>query len=105
MSSARRKWIAGLYWIGTAMAVASIALVLAGHTARFGEIERMNFPLSGAFAAVAVVAFLAVELCHSIASSPGTEKETKAPPGVKTGVSADPADTATASAGDIARSY
>ena len=74
MSSARRKWIAGLYWIGVALAGACVAVVVAGHTERFSPLERIDFPLSWAFAGLAGVAFLAAELCHSIASRPRAEK-------------------------------
>jgi len=70
MSSARRKWIAGFYWIGVALAVACVAVVVAGHMERFSALERIDFPLSWAFAGIAGVAFLAAELCHSIASRP-----------------------------------
>jgi type IV secretory pathway VirB2 component (pilin) len=73
MSSARRKWIAGFYWIGVALAVACVAVVVAGHMERFSVIERIDFPLSWAFAGMAGVAFLAAELCHSIASRPPSE--------------------------------
>lgn len=76
MSSARRKWIAAFYWIGVALAVACVAVVVAGHTERFSLLERIGFPLSWAFAGIAGVAFLAAELCHSIASRPRTEKQT-----------------------------
>jgi hypothetical protein len=50
------------------MAAASVAVVVAGHTARFWRIEKIDFPLSWAFAGVAAVAFLAGELCDSLAS-------------------------------------
>ena len=53
MSSARRKWTAGFYWIGVALTVACIAVVVAGHTERFGLLERVDFPLSWAFAGMA----------------------------------------------------
>ena len=74
MSSASRKWIAGFYWIGVALAATCVAVIVAGHTERFSLIERINFPLSWAFAGLAGVAFLAAELCHSIASRPRSEK-------------------------------
>ena len=76
MSSARRKWIAGFYWIGVALAVACFAVVVAGHTERFSLLERIDFPLSWAFAGMAGIAFLAAELCNSIASRPPAEKRT-----------------------------
>jgi hypothetical protein len=70
MSSARRKWGAGFYWIGVVLAVACVAVVVAGHTERFSLLERIDFPLSWAFAGIAGVAFLAAELCHAMASRP-----------------------------------
>ena len=70
MSSARRKWVAGFYWIGVAMVAATVALVIAGHTDRFGLIERTDFPLTWACAGIALVALLAAELCYSLASPP-----------------------------------
>jgi len=73
MSSARRKWIAGFYWIGVALTVACIAIVVAGHMERFSVLEQLGFPLSWAFAGMAGVAFLAAELCHSIFSRPPSE--------------------------------
>ncbi|MDP8990789.1 MAG: hypothetical protein M3N41_12005 [Acidobacteriota bacterium] len=80
MSSAWRKWIAGFYWIGVALAVACVAVVVAGHMARFSALERIDFPLSWAFAGMAGVALLAAELCHSIASPPRTEERRSAIP-------------------------
>jgi hypothetical protein len=74
MSSAWRKWVAGFYWIGVALAVACVAVVVAGHTERFALLERIDFPLSWTFAGMAGVAFLAGELCHTIASRPRREK-------------------------------
>jgi uncharacterized membrane protein len=74
MSSARRKWIAGFYWIGVALAVACVTVVVAGHTERFSLLEHIDFPLSWTFAGIAGVAFLAAELCHSASSRPRAEK-------------------------------
>lgn len=74
MSSAKRKWIAGFYWIGVALAAACIVVVVVGHTERFSLLERLDFPLSWAFAGIAGIAFLAAELCHSIACRPRSEK-------------------------------
>ena len=76
MSSARRKWIAGFYWIGVALALACVAVVVAGHMERFSVLERIDFPLSWAFAGIAGVAFLAAELCHSMASRPRKKQRT-----------------------------
>jgi type IV secretory pathway VirB2 component (pilin) len=84
MSSAWRKWIAGFYWIGVALAVACVAVVVAGHTERFALLERIEFPLSWAFAGMAGVAFLAAELCHSIASRTRTEKRSEISAAVET---------------------
>jgi hypothetical protein len=68
MSTTGRNWIAGCYagffWMGVAMTLACIALILAGNTETFYRLERTSFPLSWAFAGVAVFEFLAAEVCH-----------------------------------------
>ena len=68
MSTTRRNWTAGfyagLYWIGMVMTLACLALILAGNLEPVYRFEHTRFPLSWAFAAVAVLAFLAAELCH-----------------------------------------
>jgi hypothetical protein len=74
MSRAKRNWIDGLYWIGTAMALACFALVFAGNTELLWRTEHGVFPLSWAIGAGSVLAFLAYELVPS-ASSRSSEAE------------------------------
>lgn len=63
MSTAGRKWAAGLYWIGVVMTLACVALVLAGNTELVYQFEHRYFPLSWTLAGIAVLAFLAAEFC------------------------------------------
>jgi hypothetical protein len=65
MSTARRNWIAGFYWMGVAMALACLALVLAGNTDLMWRFEHSGFPLSWALAGAAILAFLATEFFDS----------------------------------------
>lgn len=68
MSTTKRNWAAGCYagffWMGVVMTIACLALVLAGNTETFYRLERASFPLSWAFAGVAIIEFLAAEFCH-----------------------------------------
>jgi len=68
MSTTKRNWAggyyAGFFWMGVAMTLACIALILAGNTEMFYRLERTSFPLSWAFAGVAILEFLAAEICH-----------------------------------------
>jgi hypothetical protein len=68
MSTTKRNWVAGYYagffWMGVVMTLACIALILAGNTETFYRLERTSFPLSWAFAGVAILEFLAAEICH-----------------------------------------
>jgi hypothetical protein len=59
----RAKWASVFYWIGVAMTLSSIALVLSGNTKWGATVEHTNFPLAWKFAIVAVLAFLAGEIC------------------------------------------
>lgn len=66
MSANDRTWIAfsaGLYWIGMVMTLTCLAIIVAGNTELFYRFEHTPFPLSWAFAGLAVLAFLAAELC------------------------------------------
>jgi len=58
------------YWIGVAMAIACLAFVLAGNTEVLWRFEHVGIPVSWAFGAVALLAFVAAEVCPepSIAS-------------------------------------
>ena len=70
MSTVKRIWTTGFYWIGVAMTLACFAFVLAGNTELFWRFEHRGFPLSWAFAGAAVLAFLGAEFCHSAFSLP-----------------------------------
>jgi hypothetical protein len=58
------------YWIGVSMTFVSIALVLLGNTKMFASVQHTGFPLAWKFAIVAVLAFVADEVCKSASSSP-----------------------------------
>jgi uncharacterized membrane protein YoaT (DUF817 family) len=58
----------GFYWIGLAMILACLALILAGNTESLYRFEHTRFPLSWGFAVAAMLAFLAAELCHPVDS-------------------------------------
>jgi hypothetical protein len=60
----RDRWASLFYWIGAIMTGASIALVLLGNTKLFHSFQHTNFPLAWKFAGVAVVSFLAREICR-----------------------------------------
>lgn len=75
MSTSKRNWTAGFYWIGVAMTLAFFALVLAGNTELGWRFEHRGLPLSWAFAGVAVLAFLAAEFCDSIFSLPSEAED------------------------------
>lgn len=62
------------YWIGVSMTFASIALVLLGNTRLIATVQHTSFPLAWKLAIVAVLGFLASEICHS-ASSFNREQE------------------------------
>jgi predicted cobalt transporter CbtA len=55
---------AGFYWLGTVMTLACLALIVAGNTELLYRVEHTRFPLSWALAGIAVLAFVAAELCH-----------------------------------------
>ena len=60
----RDRWAMRFYWLGVVMTLASITLVLFGNTSWFSGVEHTNFPLAWKFAIVAVLAFLAGEICR-----------------------------------------
>ena len=68
MSTARRNWIGGFYWIGVTMTLACVAFVMAGNTELAGRFEHRGFPLSWAFGVAAVLAFLAAEAFYTAPS-------------------------------------
>ncbi len=63
------------YWIGIVMIIACLAVILVGNTEAVYRFEHTRFPLSWAFATVAILAFLAAEFCHAIDSMPGETEE------------------------------
>jgi len=62
--TSRDRWASGFYWLGVVMTVASITLVMLGNTKWGAVVEHTSFPLAWKFAGVAVVAFLAGEICR-----------------------------------------
>ena len=82
MSTTKRDgtvgFYAGFFWLGIVMTLASLALILAGNTELLYRFEHTRFPLSWACAGLAVLAFVAVELCHP-ADAPVAEAEDGSP--------------------------
>jgi len=70
MSTGKRIGATGFYWIGVAMTLACFAFVLAGNTDLVWRFEHTGFPLSWAFAGVAVLAFLGAEFSQPAFSRP-----------------------------------
>jgi threonine/homoserine/homoserine lactone efflux protein len=70
VSVAQRSWTAACYWIGIAMTLACLVLIVAGNTELFWRFEHTPLPLSWVFAGVAVLAFVAFEFCESAPSPP-----------------------------------
>lgn len=64
----RNRLASVFYWIGVFATFASIALVLLGNTKWVAAVQHTNFPLAWKFAIVAVLAFLADEICGSSSS-------------------------------------
>jgi hypothetical protein len=68
MPTTERDWHAvyraGFFWTGVLMTLACLALVFAGNTQIGYRLEHTGFPLSWAFAGLAVLQFVAVEICH-----------------------------------------
>jgi hypothetical protein len=75
MSTAKRHSSAGFYWLGVAMTLACLGLVLAGNTESFWTFEHSRFPLSWMFGGVAILAFLAAEFFHIPVSQPSDIEE------------------------------
>jgi len=98
MSTNRRIWSAGFYWIGVVTTLACVALVLAGHTVLGYRLEYTRVPFLWLCAGVAVFAFLAAELCHSISGNasgaqPSRPTQPKAKDRNTTGGEGHPLDT------------
>jgi hypothetical protein len=75
MPTAKHHWTSVcFFWVGVLMSAAAVTVVLARDTKLIWRFEQSDFPLSGVFAALAALAFLATELCDSLkrpASSQG----------------------------------
>jgi hypothetical protein len=69
-SIAQRNWTHIFNWIGVAMTLAFLAVVLAGNTELVWRFEHTGFPLSWVFAGAAILAFMATEFCDSVSSLP-----------------------------------
>ena len=74
--STKRNWIGVFYGIGIAMTLACLAFVLASNTELVWRFEHSRFPLSWAFGAAAVLAFLAAEFCPLAVSVPNEAETT-----------------------------
>jgi hypothetical protein len=70
VSTAQRTWTTGFYWTGITLSGACLVLILAGNTELAWRFEHASFPLSWAFAGVAVLAFVAFEFCDRTFSPP-----------------------------------
>jgi uncharacterized membrane protein YdjX (TVP38/TMEM64 family) len=68
--SLSRRFYSIAYWIGMAMSLACVVLVVAGNTELLGRFEHGGFPVSWICAGAAVLAFLVAEACHSAFSRP-----------------------------------
>jgi len=67
MPAAKHHWtVVCFFWTGVVMSAAAVLVVLARETKLIWRFEQADFPLSGVFAAVAFLAFLATELCDSL---------------------------------------
>jgi hypothetical protein len=72
--TSRGRLASVFYWIGVWMTLASVALVLLGNTKWVATVQHTSFPLAWKSAIVAVLAFLAGEICQA-ASSFNREKD------------------------------
>ena len=62
------------YWLGLAMTALCVAFILAGNSDALWRFEHTGFPMSWAFGAIAVVSFLAAEICP-LQSEASTDRE------------------------------
>ena len=79
MAAAKRDWTervySAFYWIAVATALGCFTLILAGNSELVSRFEHRAFPLSWAFAGVAILACLAAEFCHYAFSLPHEAEE------------------------------
>jgi hypothetical protein len=64
LSNSKRNLAFVFYWLGVVMASACVFVVVATNTVPDWRLSRAPFPLSWTFAGLAILAFLATELCH-----------------------------------------
>jgi hypothetical protein len=83
MPRTRRIWIDAFYSIGVAATLACIALILASNTDLFWRFEHRRFPLSWGLASVAMLAFLAAEICHFLVLLPGRVEDRSPEPSLE----------------------
>jgi hypothetical protein len=77
MSTARHnRTTVFFFWIGVAMSVSCVLVVLARDTSMIFPFEQKNPPLSGVLAAIAALAFLATELSDSLSGPSQTPDRT-----------------------------
>jgi len=58
------RYYSAFFWMGVAMTLACVTIILAGNTEMFYRLERSSIPLSWVFGGVAILEFLAAEYCH-----------------------------------------
>lgn len=79
MSSTKRDWTVGIhigfYWIGMALTLMCLTLTVAGNTEFVYHFEHTRLPLSWVFAGLAVLAFVAAEVCHPADSLTGEAED------------------------------
>jgi hypothetical protein len=63
-SNSRERFASAFYWVGVIMTLGAIGLVLAANTKWGAAVQHTSFPLAWKFAIVAILAFLAGEICH-----------------------------------------
>jgi hypothetical protein len=76
LSTRKQNWAVGFYWFGLAMTMVCVFLIVAGNTEPDWRLPHAAFPLSWAFAGLAILAFLATELFHhaSVRDNPPVPK-------------------------------
>ena len=64
-----------LYWIGIAMTLSCVALILMGNTDFAYSFEHTGLPLSWTLAGIGVLAFIVAELFHPFVSTTGEDED------------------------------